>query len=240
MNLAGIKELTIGSVKLRELSVSGVKLWQAGRLPAGYTELEYIETDGSSWIDTGVNASGYNDGIRYTLDVYFVKLLAQSNNNYCFGAFDGSVRAGGLTYYGTGSFRLLLGTTATISHSYDAVATGHRRYIEVFATSAKDNATMTVDGNAATKNKVASISTGNMPNANVYLGFSSGISATSSSKALVGKIYSFTMSKVDGTPIREFVPSIRKSDNTVGMFDIVTGRFYDNAGTGTMTAGPAV
>lgn len=237
IDFSGMKELTIGGVKLRELSVDGTKIWQAGKLPSGYTEFEYIETDGNSWIDTGVNASGYNDGIRYTLDVYFEKILATNNNNYCFGAYGGGVRAGGLSYHGGGSFRLLLGATAAISHLYEVAATGHRRYIEVFATSAKDNATMMVDGNAASK--AASISVANMPDANVFLGFSSGISTTSSSKALVGRIYSFTMAKADDTPIREFVPCTSPS-GVVGMYDLVGKQFYGNAGTGTMTAGGAV
>ena len=237
MNLAGMKELTIGGVKLKELSIGGVKVWQSGRLPAGYTELEYIETDGVSWIDTGVNASLYPDGIRYALDVYTIRLLSTTSNNYYFGAYDGSSRAGMLTYQSSGEFWLIIGKGAAVSRKCSIEAIGNRRYIEVFSTSAVDIATMTVDG--VDSNKGASIQTANMPNANVFLGFCSGISSTSSSKAFVGRLYSFTMAKADGTPIRDFVPA-KYRDGTVGMFDLVSGTFFGNAGTGTITAGGAV
>lgn len=237
IDFSGMKELTIGGVKLRELSVGGVKVWQSGRLPAGYTEVEWIETDGASWIDTGVNASLYPDGIRYALDVYTIRLLSTTSNNYYFGAYDGSSRAGMLTYQSSGEFRLIVGKVAAVSRKCSIEAIGNRRYIEAFSTSAADIATMTVDG--VDSNKGANIQTANMPNANVYLGHSSGISATSSARPLVGRIYSFTMAKADGTPIREFVPA-KYRDGIVGMFDLVTNTFFTNAGTGTFTAGGAV
>ena len=44
----------------------------------------------------------------------------------------------------------------------------------------------------------------------------------------------------NGTPIRNFKAAIRKSDSHVGFYDTVNDVFYDNAGTGTFIAGPAV
>lgn len=40
--------------------------------------------------------------------------------------------------------------------------------------------------------------------------------------------------------VRDFVPCYRKSDNEVGMYDIVGMRFYTNAGVGSLIAGPDV
>lgn len=238
MDFSGMKELTIGGVKLRELSVDGVKVWQAGRLPAGYTEVEWIETDGASWIDTGVNASLYPDGIRYALDVYTIRFLSTTSTNYYFGAYDGTTRAGALSYaYSSGEFWLLVGKGAVVSRKCKFEPIGKRIFIEAFSTSTADTATLTIDGQASTRG--TTITTANMPNANVYLGHSSGISTTSSTKPLVGRIYSFTMAKADGTPIRDFVPA-KYRDGTVGMFDLVTNTFFGNAGTGTLTAGGAV
>ena len=51
------------------------------------------------------------------------------------------------------------------------------------------------------------------------------------------KLYSFKM-KVDGNIVMDFVPAKRNSDNAVGMYDMVSGTFYINAGSGTFTAGP--
>lgn len=49
--------------------------------------------------------------------------------------------------------------------------------------------------------------------------------------------YSFKIWKGD-TLLREFVPCYRKSDNVIGMYDIVEGTFYTNCGTGQFLAGP--
>ena len=44
----------------------------------------------------------------------------------------------------------------------------------------------------------------------------------------------------NGQIVRDFVPAKRNSDSVVGLYDIVNGIFYENAGTGTFTAGAEV
>lgn len=44
----------------------------------------------------------------------------------------------------------------------------------------------------------------------------------------------------NGTLIRDFIPAKRNSDSIVGLYDIVNGIFYENAGTGTFVAGPEI
>ena len=43
-----------------------------------------------------------------------------------------------------------------------------------------------------------------------------------------------------GTLVRYLVPAKRKSDNAIGMCDIISNTFYANVGTGTFTAGPVI
>ncbi len=45
---------------------------------------------------------------------------------------------------------------------------------------------------------------------------------------------------VDGVLERDFVPCYRKSDDEIGMYDLVNDIFYTNQGTGTFTKGPEV
>lgn len=40
--------------------------------------------------------------------------------------------------------------------------------------------------------------------------------------------------------VRDFIPAKRVSDNAVGMYDLVSGNFFGNSGTGTFIAGPDV
>ena len=44
----------------------------------------------------------------------------------------------------------------------------------------------------------------------------------------------------DGVAVRDFVPALRKSDNAVGLYDMVEGQFYENAGLGSFTMGDKV
>ena len=53
------------------------------------------------------------------------------------------------------------------------------------------------------------------------------------------KVYSFKLTK-NGSLARDLVPCYRKSDNVIGLFDLVTGTFFTNAGTGTFTKGANV
>ena len=52
-----------------------------------------------------------------------------------------------------------------------------------------------------------------------------------------GKLYYIKVIS-DKQMIRDFTPAKRKSDNVIGLFDLVNQKFYTNAGTGTFTAGP--
>lgn len=52
-------------------------------------------------------------------------------------------------------------------------------------------------------------------------------------------LYSLQM-YLNNTIARDFVPCIRDSDGTVGMYDLVEQKFYGNAGSGSFTAGPEV
>ena len=53
------------------------------------------------------------------------------------------------------------------------------------------------------------------------------------------RVYSCKI-KQNNSWVRYFVPAKRKSDNVLGMYDIINGTFYTNAGSGTFTGGPAV
>ena len=53
------------------------------------------------------------------------------------------------------------------------------------------------------------------------------------------KLYAFKMYDKNEL-VRDMIPVKRKSDNAIGLYDKVTKKFYGNAGTGTFTAGPVI
>lgn len=62
-----------------------------------------------------------------------------------------------------------------------------------------------------------------------------GGSADSKMKA---KLYWLNVYDIDHTtPLREFVPCYRKADSVAGLYDLVNGVFYTNAGSGTFVVG---
>ena len=54
-----------------------------------------------------------------------------------------------------------------------------------------------------------------------------------------GYLYSFCVKKQQRT-IADFIPCYRKSDSKPGMYDLVSGEFFTNAGTGEFEVGPDV
>ena len=55
-------------------------------------------------------------------------------------------------------------------------------------------------------------------------------------RKFIGRLYSFSILE-NGESIRNFIPAKRNKDNVIGMYDVIEGKFYTNAGTGTFTAG---
>lgn len=55
--------------------------------------------------------------------------------------------------------------------------------------------------------------------------------------SFLGKVYSI---KTEGTENIHLIPCYRKADNVAGMYDLVSGEFYTNAGTGKFEVGPDV
>ena len=73
-----------------------------------------------------------------------------------------------------------------------------------------------------------------MANANLIL-----FRALNDNRVFLGKIYS-TKVYDDNILIRDLVPCYRKSDNVIGMLDLVNNVFYTNAGSGKFLKGNSV
>lgn len=206
----------------------------------GYQQVNYIQADGNQYIDTGVLASAYPDGIKYTMSSCITELLAKSGNNWMFGALKDSKRSGNLTFWGSstssgdGNFRLFAGGDATLLQ-HTIFITGVDTNIEIFASSVTpESASGIINGVEMARQNAGSAT--EMPDANIYLMRCNG---ASSGSYFCGKLYSFDMETADGTPIRKFIPVYRTEDNIAGLYDTVENKFYENAGTGSFVIGEA-
>ena len=191
---------------------------------AGYTQLEYIESTGTQWIDTGFIANG-----GMILDAKVLPV----NNEMMLGsiaptAIDPNTTRNLISYTSNGVYNLqkLNVYTSTYADAGTSPAVIH------FDTTGT-NFYCTVNGNVV----VDMITSGTLTNqtTTVKISFSDYNSTTRS-----GRYYYVKITAADGNVVRDFVPARRASDNTIGMYDTVTNTFFTNAGTGEFIAGPEV
>lgn len=195
----------------------------SSRVPAGYTEVEWIQSSGTQYIDTNfkpdsettVNiafqTSSAPDNLNDTLPVY------GTATDYNSSAFEFWTLSGGFATYGSQDYKSNLGITTGKKHT---------------VSQAKN--VLTVDGTSYTFTK----QTFTAPYSLLLFAThrSGGIKICASAANL--KIYSCEIYN-NGTLVRNFIPA-KNSGGTIGLYDTVNGAFYTNAGTGAFTAGAEI
>ena len=179
-------------------------------LPAGYTQLEYIEATGTQWINTGVTGTArWEFDIRFKTGISHRQLMGYGGDGQ---EYWGVQVHGGYGVHETGN--LLLGIAAgnrdTIVHNY-----GENSDYSIWI----QNKSVTVGGGdvSAKQYQLFTImsSTGYTCHAKLWR-----------CKCVQG-----------GKLIRDFIPAIRNSDGYVGLLDVVNNVFYGNSGSGKFVAG---
>ena len=180
-----------------------------------YYLLEYIQSSGTQYINTG-----YIDTQNTGYELKFLATSA-SNNDGFIGSLSGSVGHAIRYYSSKWTVRW-----ASINNEYGSFST---------------NTLYTLQANYNnSKNVVANGTTiySNLPNANTNIPSFIFAQNNASSAQYISKLRVYSCKITDGqTLVRNFVPAQRKSDNVIGLYDLVNDVFYTNAGSGTFTAG---
>jgi len=198
-------------------------------LPSDYQQVEYIETDGNQYIDTGYYLNSNNLNIKtkiYTPNIPSAEQDILSNQDETTGRFVlglFSKRVFGYSKYGSSSPE-----TNVFSPFYNGEATLD---IEMDYNSATQIKTLIVNGETNTESFKNSISNSNQ---NIRLFWNTSVSSTTAH--FIGKIYSMQI-KIDNSLKFKFIPCYRKSNNEIGLYDLVSNTFFINQGTGTFTKG---
>lgn len=179
------------------------------RLPSEYQEVEYIESSGSQWIDTGVILTLENTNIRCDADV-IVSTTALDKTIF-------GTNGGGNTYYHLTpyDYQWYYGTNGSEGHSGSYSNIIGTEYIISF----NNNGKIIINGEIIVENKIFTAK-------NKSITINTRMNGTSIWKFKYFKIYD------DSSIIRNFIPCYRKSDSKPGMYDLVTNTFYVNQGTG--------
>ena len=220
----------------RLISTDGIAFYvpESVDLPDEYQRVWYIESDGSQYIDTGVLASDYADGISYVYEGVITN-LDTGVAEYLWGALDSGKRSGNISLDDTNMMFALAAGSASAPIIRGNMTIGEQFKLAVTAASSDpNNATLSVNDVSGTYTGNTAVTSSDMPIVNIHLLKVNGSSATQYAQA---QIFAFKMFAKDSTPIRNFVPCYRVADDVIGLYDMVEGQFYTNAGTGTFTKG---
>ena len=201
------------------------------RLPNEYQEVEYIESTGTQYIDTGVAPTNKTN---IKLDIEFISgksdkwipLIAERTrltNSYqaMFGIWINSSTKEIALNYADIDTAGITGTNGSGRHVYSN--TKNKFYLD----------------NTLIKTLSTSSFTSTL---NLYVFALNGLNDGSTNietRNCTAKLYELKIYD-DNILIRDFVPCYRKSDNEIGMYDLVSNQFYTNAGTGVFLMGTEV
>lgn len=131
----------------------------------------------------------------------------------------------GIHNYTAGKY--IYGADSTISTDFP---TTRDEVLLIFNGTGKSQS-LTVNGATSSSSTSYNMSTNAL---SMYLGARN--VANARNNALSAKFYRFKLI-VNDIPVRDLIPCYRKSDNVIGMYDIINNNFYTNAGTGSFTKG---
>ena len=189
------------------------------RLPAEYQEVEYLQSSGTQYIDTGYKLSSDS--------VLEIKLSTSVGTTYFI--------CGARTTTGSGKFVVAANGTGVTRYDLNTTISfgSISRQAGVPYTVKMENGTCTVDGEDDTTLSVVDFTC--VYDAYLFAANTAGVVTN----PLVGKIYFAKILNLD-VLIRDYVPCYRKSDSVAGMYDLVNGTFETNDGTGSFIVGPDV
>ena len=193
-------------------------------LPEEYTQVEYIESNGTQYIDTGVNA----DDINYAFDIDFYGYETQPKQ---YSRIFGYQRSGGI-FLGN---KFWYGNNTNINCTDSLEIFNDERH-SVFAN--KDYAIVdNVKYNLNTP--PTSLTWNTFPKIAIFGAFEGGTGAIRNDSLSKIKLYGFKIYH-NNNLIRNFIPAIRNNDNEVGLYDLVTNSFFTNRGTGSFIHGDII
>lgn len=193
-------------------------------VPTGYTQLEYIESSGTQYIDTGISAP---NGFKAVIDWEFKSLNQYAN---VIGADNGSSTFNLLCVGSPSSYYWQLGAGDTKdSSAKSAVNTRYNINVSTERSSAY------IEVNNESLLTLTNSNTRTAKDLFIFAENEKGIAKYFSS----AKMYSCKIIN-DNSVVRDYIPAKRNSDSVVGLYDLVSKTFFTNAGTGTFTAGSEI
>ena len=192
-------------------------------LPKQYRQVEYIESTGREWLDTGIKHSKDNTEIylkfaNSVVDAYFKSLFGAAISN---GGRYANVFFYNNKIYASNNYN----NTATLG----SIVYGSGKISEFTLSLTNGIGTLNLDGEIKSNSYVTDNS------AYPYYIFTS-YPPKSNAESCRMKLYRCRITR-NGVIVRDFIPCYRVTDGVGGLYDLVEGEFYENQGTGEFLIG---
>ncbi|MCQ2580596.1 MAG: hypothetical protein MJ164_00275 [Alphaproteobacteria bacterium] len=184
-------------------------------LPAGFTELEYIESTGTQYIDTEFQASSSTN-----IEVKCYLETVSSSDGFLFGSYENGKKYA-INLFSDNAIYPRFGINSSLALSRYYIKTN--QVFKVIDGKFYINDTLLIDYSTESFTKST---------LNLWLFSNNGNAKNFRGRIMYTKIWD------NNELVRNFVPARRDSDNEIGMYDTVSGIFFTNAGTGDFIAGP--
>lgn len=196
---------------------TGSFAYGTGLLPDGYAQVQYIESSGTQYIDTGFVP---NSNTRILMDCEVLNF-----GTACYYGVS-SVSSGSSTHSQTNIFLLISGTSLRCDWygsmvSYSGVATGRH--------------TLDKNKNVALINGVSVITNTDTVGSCLYSAYLFARNVANNSVDLYSEMRLYSCQIYDnGTLVRDYIPCMN-DQGVYGLYDTVGAQFYTNAGSGSFT-----
>ena len=188
-------------------------------LPSGYRKLEYIQSSGTQYIDTGLKPK---HNTRVVMDL---QLLSTAGIPYVFGTWAGGMNNCFSVYWWTN-----VHNSWGVDYGTQRSAIPQTNWNKRLTVDLNQNV-VTVDGISYTLTATTFTATNNL----FLLALNNGNNAIDYT---VAKVYGCKIYD-NGMLVRDFIPC-KNASGVIGLWDDVNSAYYQNAGSGTFTSGPEI
>ena len=225
-----VKELSINGKEVKELYVDNKQIY-----PSEYIQLDYIESDGAQYIETGIKPTA-----NYTISVDFKLMRNTTTWDTLFGTRNGTAGRFTARFANKTGNSGTLGIQRSTSNTATQQSTELSTVTKTVAMNGFHNATFEknifyFDG---VKKYTFTASTNNTAFPYEWYLF-----ALNDPKGVTDfgsfKIKLCTIKDYNGNLVRHFIPC-KNLEGEVGMYDLVNDKFYGSSGSAAFIAGPEV
>ena len=220
MMFSKVKSIVIPEGSVAQIAVDGRVLWKKSLLPAGYRELDYIETTGEQFVDTGFVP---NQDTRIVCEFMLAKIV---NLGGIYGARESVVK---------NDFALRTSYTSAVGNRWQPC------YNNEYGTFT-DVPVDTTLWHVADHNKNTFYFDGVLRSTCTYAQFTAPrpvtIGAVKNNSSINYSNSRFRYFKIydNGVLVRDLLPCV-DAGGEIGMYDVLNAKFYGNAGDGEFVVG---